>query len=285
MPTIVKVLDNNQEVASFETTKEQALVIDAISGAYYQLAQSETQLAPQNIVTERLDNDLLIFLNDSDPDADIVIQDYYVDGQPDSQIIGEHENGNIYSYVPESAESTDAISLLADEISAPQALGSDTADAASWSANPWWIIGAGVLTGVAIAAAIHDSDDDDNAQTVSTTLTFSDLDTDGDSVASLSSVSNVSIIDLTDGDNTLVDVNVESVSNNPNLYIKGDSGDTVNIGYANDSDTNYSESEDGSGSTWADTGEDVTLDGVTYSAWQYGDTSTTVYIEDGITVI
>ena len=70
---------------------------------------------------------------------DLVIEDYYKDNGEigygegsDNLLVGTHENGNVYPYVPESSVSTDAVSMLADGVQAGQALGTSVAPVPLW---------------------------------------------------------------------------------------------------------------------------------------------------------
>ncbi|WP_166635124.1 hypothetical protein, partial [Mesocricetibacter intestinalis] len=152
MTTTVKVLSSNKELASYKVSKEQALVLKAQEHVNYQLIDDQTGLGPQNIVTKRENNDLKIFLNDGDPEADIIIEDYYDDDMTD-MIIGQHENGNLYAYAPESGLKSDAINLLAEQAAAPQALGGSELSSAFWAFNPWWLLAIPVVGGIIAAAA------------------------------------------------------------------------------------------------------------------------------------
>ena len=116
-----------------------------------------TQFAPENIKIKRVGNDLHIGFEDgsSDPlDADLIIQDYYGhDGVTSNLLIGLHENGSYYAYVPESGLQEHAVSLLADEIAAGQALGGEPLAAATYTFNPYWLLALIPLAGLAAVAS------------------------------------------------------------------------------------------------------------------------------------
>ncbi|PJG85885.1 beta strand repeat-containing protein [Conservatibacter flavescens] len=91
---------------------------------------------------------------------------------------------------------------------------------------------------------------------------------------SLERLKNMDVIDLTAGNNTLTNVTSENLANNNNLHIKGNAGDRVNLGPQNLLGENTG--------SFTNTGS-TTEDGVSYNIWTGG--TSTVYIQDGITVI
>nr|WP_241877996.1 hypothetical protein [Psychrobacter sp. PraFG1]UNK04404.1 hypothetical protein MN210_08560 [Psychrobacter sp. PraFG1] len=98
----------------------------------------------------------------------------------------------------------------------------------------------------------------------------------------MSDVTNIEAIDLHGTTIHLADVNRGDLTND--IYIRGDGGNTVNIG-RQALGTNYSETGTQGGGTWSDTG-DLTQDGVTYDVWTNSNGNDyTVYIEQGINVI
>ncbi|OOH91361.1 hypothetical protein BMT54_02720, partial [Pasteurellaceae bacterium 15-036681] len=149
-------MDATKEVASYKVTKGNTLVIDAQENVNYQLINDATGLGPQNIIAKRDGNDLQITLENGDLQPDIIIKNYYGENTEDTTnlIVGEHENGNIYAYVPESGETADAVSMLAAGDIEPQALGGHEVSAL-WVFSPWWLVGLGALAlaGVAIGAS------------------------------------------------------------------------------------------------------------------------------------
>lgn len=109
------------------------VIVQAQAGAKYQLAlENENGLAPENIGVKRMGDDLHIAFEGGDIDApDLIIEDYYQDddgaaGYADAaphELIGMHENGAMYSFVPESALPAEAISVLGNGAEAAQVLG------------------------------------------------------------------------------------------------------------------------------------------------------------------
>ncbi|OOH87639.1 hypothetical protein BMT54_09675 [Pasteurellaceae bacterium 15-036681] len=155
MSTTLKVLNAKKEIASYEVTKGNPVVIDAQDKVNYQLINNETGLGPQNIITKRDGNNLHIMLEDGDLQSDIIINNYYGENTEDTTnlIVGEHENGNIYAYIPESGETADAVSMLAVGDVEPQALGGHELNGLLWAWSPWWLVGLGALAaGIALAA-------------------------------------------------------------------------------------------------------------------------------------
>ena len=107
----VKLHDAKKVISTLNVTKtpDQPVIIQAKKNVNYELLDDATQFAPENIKIKRVGNDLHIGLEDgsSDPlDTDLIIQDYYgQDGTTTNLLIGLHENGSYYAYVPESGDS------------------------------------------------------------------------------------------------------------------------------------------------------------------------------------
>ncbi|MGD9700296.1 MAG: Ig-like domain-containing protein, partial [Acinetobacter sp.] len=161
----VKIHSAKKIISSLKVTKtpDQPVIIQAKKNVNYELIDDATQFAPENIKIKRVGNDLHIGFEDSssDPlDADLIIQDYYGhDGVTSNLLIGLHENGSYYAYVPESGFQEHAVSMLAEEVSAGQALGGEPLVAAAYEFNPYWLLALIPLVGLAVAA----SNDDDNS--------------------------------------------------------------------------------------------------------------------------
>ena len=133
--------------------------IPARANVNYQMIEEATQVGPENIMTKRAGQNLEIaFEGSSIENPDLIIENYYAaDGKigysdgDSNLLIGEHENGNLYPYVPESAIQEDAVSMLAEEVQAGQALGGEAISEAFWMPNPLWLLA--LLPLAAIAAA------------------------------------------------------------------------------------------------------------------------------------
>ncbi|OOF87672.1 hypothetical protein BKG93_00740 [Rodentibacter ratti] len=157
MSTTLKVLSAKKVITSHQINPGDTLVIEARDKSNYQLVDDQTGLGPQNIIAKREGKDLKIFLEDGDMNPDVVIKDYYGDENSEevtNLIVGQHENGGIYAYVPESGLKANAVSMLAEEVAAPQALGGEDLGSAFWAFNPWWLLALVPLAaGIAIAAS------------------------------------------------------------------------------------------------------------------------------------
>ncbi|WP_026253717.1 VCBS domain-containing protein, partial [Oligella ureolytica] len=109
----------------------QAVHIQAQANVHYHFTDEATGFGPENIATKRAGKDLYIAFEGGDVDQpDLVIEGYYKDDGEigyaegsNNMLIGTHENGDVYPYVPESAQTSDAVSMLADGVMAGQALG------------------------------------------------------------------------------------------------------------------------------------------------------------------
>ncbi|MDU8925679.1 cell wall anchor protein, partial [Pasteurellaceae bacterium LIM206] len=162
MSITLKVLSAKKVVASHNIEQNQSIVIDSRDKSNYQLIDDQTGFAPQNIIAKRIGKDLQITLEDGNLTPDIVIKDYYGEGNTEevtNLIVGQHENGKIYAYVPESGEKPDAVSMLDDTDAAPQALGGDELVSPFWVFNPWWLLALVPLAAIAVAAGSNGGGD------------------------------------------------------------------------------------------------------------------------------
>jgi len=158
MNIILKINNASETVQSINlnTNLKQAVRVQAQNDVNYQLIDQNTGYAPENITTKRVGNDLQIAFEGSDIEQpDLIIEDYY-DQDNSNLLVGTHENGNLYPYVPETGVQTDAVTLLAQEVSVGQALGGEALKSAMWAFNPWWLLALVPIAGIAIAAG-HDS--------------------------------------------------------------------------------------------------------------------------------
>ena len=158
MNIILKINNASETVQSINlnTNLKQAVRVQAQNDVNYQLIDQNTGYAPENITTKRVGNDLQIAFEGSDIEQpDLIIEDYY-DQDNSNLLVGAHENGNLYPYVPETGVQTDAVTLLAQEVSVGQALGGEALKSAMWAFNPWWLLALVPIAGIAIAAG-HDS--------------------------------------------------------------------------------------------------------------------------------
>ncbi|WP_243645973.1 putative Ig domain-containing protein, partial [Volucribacter psittacicida] len=154
MSTTLKVLSAKKVISKYKIADGETLTIKASKNVNYQLIDDQTGVAPQKIIAKRVGNDLQILLENGDQVPDIVITDYYTDTTAESTnlLVGQHENGKVYVYVPTSGEKADAISVLLNNQAEPQVLGGDERDGAFWVFSPWWLLALIPVAGIAIAA-------------------------------------------------------------------------------------------------------------------------------------
>ena len=152
----IKINNGKQTVETIKlNTAAKKLVIKAQANVNYELIDDATQYAPEMIDTKRVGNDLHIAFEGTDINqkTDLVIESYY-DNDNTELLIGMAENGKYYAYVPQSGIESDAVTLLADQVFAPQALGGKELAAPFWLSNPNWLwLAAGALAIGGIAAA------------------------------------------------------------------------------------------------------------------------------------
>ncbi|WP_181669235.1 hypothetical protein [Brevundimonas vesicularis] len=128
MSIALQILKANGEIANpaARLSNAQATVIKAESGQRFQLIDEITGFAPENIEVQRAGNDLLVaFEGQTTEQPGLIIQDYYATAgnKTDNLLVGLHENGAIYPYVPETAQAGAAIHQLAEGVVATQAVG------------------------------------------------------------------------------------------------------------------------------------------------------------------
>ena len=159
------------ETVKFQTASGEVLRIPAQSEVNYQFIDEATQFGPENIMTKRVGDNLEIAFEGSDiSNPDLILEGYYseaTDASKSSLLIGQHENGATYPYVPESAEPSEAVTMLAEEVVAGQALGGEIIGS-MWAFNPLWLAALVPLGAAAAVAANshHDSSDKFAAITV-----------------------------------------------------------------------------------------------------------------------
>ena len=101
-------------------------ITPALAGAQYQLIDTDTGLAPDNIRATRKGSDLHISF-DGRETADLVIADFYtVSGNATPGLMGEYQSGVFHPYIPESGEWARSVSQMSDGMSSiGMALGGD----------------------------------------------------------------------------------------------------------------------------------------------------------------
>ena len=153
----VKINSGNETV---ETVKLNAtnkkVIIKAQPNVNYELVDDNTQYAPETIDTKRIGNDLYIAFEGTDinQESDLVLEGYYENNNTEL-LLGKAENEQYYAYVPQSGVESDAVTLLAEEVFAPQALGGNSVATPFWAFNPNWLWAAAGVAAVGgiIAAA------------------------------------------------------------------------------------------------------------------------------------
>ena len=155
MATItVSIQQGNNTLNSHRLATEntEALRIQAQKNVNYLLTNESTGFAPENLTATRHGKDLHIAFEGSQ-EADLIIENYYEDGN-NNLLIGLHENGQYYAYIPESANSLDIVTQLAEQVSAGQALGGEALNAAVFNSafNPAWLFLPLAIGGIAAAA-------------------------------------------------------------------------------------------------------------------------------------
>ncbi|WP_170064904.1 Ig-like domain-containing protein [Neisseria iguanae] len=153
------------ETVKFQTASGEVLRIPAQAKVNYQFIDETTQFGPENIMTKRVGDNLEVAFEGSDiSNPDLIIEGYYsseTDASKSSLLMGQHENGGMYPYVPESAEPADAVTMLAEEVEAGQALGGEIINSL-WAPNPLWLLALLPLGAAAAALAKNHDDDKDN---------------------------------------------------------------------------------------------------------------------------
>ena len=155
----VKINSGNETV---ETVKLNAtnkkVIIKAQPNVNYELVDDNTQYAPETIDTKRIGNDLHIAFEGTDinQESDLVLEGYYENNNTEL-LLGKAENGQYYAYVPQSGVESDAVTLLAEQVFAPQALGGNSVATPFWAFNPNWLwVAAGVVAVGGVIAAASD---------------------------------------------------------------------------------------------------------------------------------
>lgn len=162
----ITILGKNGEKTpvQIDTQSGQAVHIQAEGGEQFQLIDPENAgTGPENITVIRHGDDLYIaFEGETEANPSLVIDGYYNSHTNGNLVVGLHENGQIYPYVPETAAKVDAIHALADGAVAHEALGGEIAMIPAfippWSGGlagvgvPVWA-GLGLLAAGGIAAA------------------------------------------------------------------------------------------------------------------------------------
>jgi len=170
----------------FKTASGQALRIPAQNKVNYQFIDDATGFGPENIMTKRVGDNLEIAFEGTDiSNPDLIIEGYYADAaaaESGSILVGLHENGSMYPYVPESTMQEEAVTMLAEDVAAGQALGGELIAAGALSPL-WGAAGAASLAAIGGAASASKGGGDTN-QVLTVSLNAPDLTTDKSPVIS-----------------------------------------------------------------------------------------------------
>ena len=143
----VKINNGNETIETVKlNTATKKVIIKAQPNVNYELVDETTQYAPEMIDTKRVGNDLHIAFEGTDinKESNLVLEGYYEHDNTEL-LLGMAEDGQYYAYVPQSGVESDAVTLLADQIFAPQALGGNGVATPFWAFNPNWLwVAAGV---------------------------------------------------------------------------------------------------------------------------------------------
>ena len=171
----VKINNGNKTLESVKlNSANQKVIIKAQPHVNYELVDEATQYAPEMIDTKRVGNDLYIAFEGTDinKESDLVLEGYYEHDNTEL-VLGMAEDGQYYAYVPQSGVESDAVTLLADQVFAPQALGGNSVTAPFWAFNPSWLwVAAGVAAVggiIAAASGSHGGGSSNNANNNSNT--------------------------------------------------------------------------------------------------------------------
>lgn len=103
------------------------IVIKGTKDTFYEVKDMATNRAPDQIYTKRFKNDLKLKINpkggalDGMGEADVTIENYCANGN--CEIVGVHESGEYYQYVPQSGDADLGTTKMADGEFAYQSLG------------------------------------------------------------------------------------------------------------------------------------------------------------------
>ncbi|UOO81423.1 hypothetical protein LVJ83_10735 [Uruburuella testudinis] len=147
------------DTLQFNTAGTGAVRVQAQADVNYELIDEATGFGPENITVKRVGKDLQITFEGSNIDEpDLIIENYYAEDGVSNLVVGQHENGHFYPYVPESGQTNEAISLLAEEVFAGQALGGEAVVNPLWVFNPMWLLALLPIAAIAAVAGSSGSD-------------------------------------------------------------------------------------------------------------------------------
>lgn len=138
---IIHINSAKETIASHNVALQgQTLRIAAQDKVFYQLVDTTTNEGPESVLFHRDGNNLEITFEGSDK-ANVIIENYYeFAGENSNLIIGQWQDGQLYPYIPESGEANELVGILAEEMTSPQVLGSESVSAGFAFFSPSWLL-------------------------------------------------------------------------------------------------------------------------------------------------
>ena len=228
----VKINNGNKTLESVKlNSTNQKVIIKAQPHVNYELVDEATQYAPEMIDTKRVGNDLHIAFEGTDinKESDLVLEGYYEHDNTEL-VLGMAEDGQYYAYVPQSGVESDAVTLLADQVFAPQALGGNSVAAPFWAFNPNWLwVAAGVAAVggiIAAASGSHGGGSSNNATDKPSDNTAKDTTAPAKPTVEAKDNGSVDVTPPADADTKSVEVNYTDEASTPKTatLTKGNDG-------------------------------------------------------------
>lgn len=193
------VHSSDKVVEEMTLIKGQNLFVRAMEGVTYEIRDVATGTAPAEFVIKRIGNDLELYLDPDSSMPDLILENYYTLENP-SPLVGIAEDGQYYTYVPQTGKEELLAWNMEDGDAAYQSLGYETAG----SAIPWWPILLGGLLLLGAGAALAGSSGGGSGTPKDTTApdapTDLDVSDDGDQVTGKGEPGAEVIIKDPDGD-------------------------------------------------------------------------------------
>ena len=268
----IKVHDKNHVIARYKASSmpgDAPTIITAQKGMNYELINDATHFAPENITIKRVGNDLLIAFEDpisTSFDPDLIIRDYYqytegANADNGGLLIGMHENGSLYPYVPGNGSLESTAQLLDQEMIVGQELGNGIVSSAHQFNGLYWLGGLLGIGGLIAAAAsgggsgggAHQEDNNTSSSNNGDTTAPVDTDNDGGDTDTPVDTDNggdttapsVTVNDSTGNDTTPeITGTVDDKNATVHVVIKDGEGNTVQEGDATVDNGNWSYTPD-----------------------------------------
>ncbi len=140
----IKIYDavKNTGEVKLSTKDGKPTIIKAQKAVNYEFFDHSIERAPNHIVTKRHGDDLYVSFERNGRDTDLIIEDFYENGE--QALIGIAEDGQYYHYIPDTGQVADYVTQLEVNNIEGQALGGEHIVAPLWVALPvggfpWWI--------------------------------------------------------------------------------------------------------------------------------------------------